>query len=132
MFSLRRQVICSLFLALFMACAASLVSAQKGTSVVRRVQFPRGRTTAILRGTVRRGVSHDYLLGARRGQTMTVHLTSNGGTSLTILSPDGEAIADFVSDWSGELPANGDYRINVLPPTETNRPAQYTLEVTIR
>lgn len=115
-----------------MLSATGTASAQKGTSVVRRVQFSRGRTTAILRGTVRRGVSHDYLLGARRGQTMTVHLTSNGATSLTILSPDGEALADFVSDWSGELPSGGDYRINVLPPTETNRPAQYTLEVTIR
>jgi hypothetical protein len=125
-------VLCSFLLtSLVLACAIA-AQAQRGTSVVRRVQFPRGRTTAILRGAVRRGVSHDYLLGAREGQRMSVHLTANGDASFSIMSPNGNSLADFVSDWSGELPESGDYRINVLPPTRNNKPAQYTLEVTIR
>jgi hypothetical protein len=130
--SLRRQVICSILLTSLVLAAAFATQAQKGTSVVRRVNFPRGRTTAILRGAVRRGVSHDYLLRAREGQGMTVHLTASGDASFSILSPNGNSLADFVSDWSGELPESGDYRINVLPPTRNSNPAQYTLEVTIR
>lgn len=121
-------------LLLTVLCAVAIVSvqAQKGSSVVRRVSFPRGRTTAILRGAVRRGISHDYLLRASAGQTMTVHLTGGRDVSFSIITPTGEAVADLVTDWSGELPESGDYRINVLPPTSNSTPAQYTLEVTIR
>lgn len=132
MFNFKRQVLCSFLLTSLVLAAAIAVQAQRGTSVVRRVNFPRGRTTSIQRGTLRRGVSHDYLLRARAGQTMSVHLASNGDVSFSILSPGGSSLADFVSDWSGELPESGDYRINVLPPTRTSNPAQYTLEVTIR
>lgn len=56
----------------------TVASAQKGTSVVRRIKFAPGRTTAVLRGSVHRGVSHDYLLKARAGQTMGVHLATLG------------------------------------------------------
>jgi hypothetical protein len=108
-------------------------TAQKGRSVVRHVNFPRGRTTTVLRGTVRRGLSHDYLVRARAGQTMTLHLTTNAaGMSLTILKPDGESWIDDTKDWSGELPSSGTYRINVLPDTTTERPTQYALEIMIR
>jgi hypothetical protein len=112
---------------------AVVVAAQKGRSVVRRVNFPRGRTTTVLKGTVRRGLSHDYLLRARAGQTMTLHLaTTASGMSLTILKPDGETWLDDTKDWSGELPMTGTYRINVLPDTTTERQTSYALEITIR
>jgi hypothetical protein len=114
------------------ACFAG-ATAQKGKSLVRWVSFPRGRTTTVLRGTVRRGLSHDYLVRARAGQTMTLHLTASAsGMSMTILKPDGESWIDDTKDWSGELPATGTYRINVLPDTTTERPTQYALEVMIR
>lgn len=123
------------------ALAASLVllslaagaTAQKGKSVIRRVNFPTGRTSTVLKGTVRRGISHDYLLRARAGQTMTLHLSAvAAGMSLTILRPDGETWVYDVRDWSEELPSTGTYRINVLPDTTTERPTTYALEVSIR
>jgi hypothetical protein len=130
--SFKRQVICSFLLTSIVLAASIAAGAQKGTSVIRRVNFPRGRTTTIQRGAVRRGVSHDYLLRASAGQTMIVHLTASGDVNFSIISPGGNSLADFVSDWTGELPESGDYRINVLPPTRNSTPAQYTLEVTIR
>jgi hypothetical protein len=118
---------------LFLFASFTVATAQKGRSVVRRVNFPRGRTTTVLRGTVKRGLSHDYLVRARAGQTMTLHLTTNAsGMSLTILKPDGESWIDDTKDWSGELPSTGTYRINVLPDTTTERPTQYALEIMIR
>lgn len=114
------------------AACTTFVIAQKGTSVVRRVNFARGRTTAVLQGTIRRGVSHDYLLKARARQSMTVHLASRGDVGFEILTPSGESLSDYTRDWTGDLPQSGDYRINVLPPTQTNAAASYTLEVTIR
>ncbi|HWT02658.1 MAG TPA: hypothetical protein VN256_20580 [Pyrinomonadaceae bacterium] len=119
--------------ALLLLASSASAEAQKGRSVTRRVNFPRGRTTTVLKGTVRRGLSHDYLLRARAGQTMTVHLTTEAaGMSVTILRPDGETWIYDTKDWSGELPATGTYRINVLPDTTTERPTRYALEVMIR
>jgi hypothetical protein len=109
------------------------VVAQKGTSVVRRIKFAPGRTTSIQRGSLHRGVGHDYLLKAGANQTMTLHLTTKGGLCFDVYSPAmADQLANCVKDWSGELSAAGDYRINVLPDTTTERSFNYTLEVTVR
>ncbi len=111
--------------------AISVAQAQQVTKVVRHVRFPAGRTTAILKGAVKPGVENDYLLGAQAGQSMTVHLTSPGDVGFTIWSPGGEFLADYRTDWSGELPKSGTYTIKVLPNSDkSSKP--YTLEVTIR
>ena len=123
----------ALLATLLLLASLATGSAQKGKSVIRRVNFPRGRSTVVLEGTVRRGLSHDYLLRARAGQTMTAHLSTNaGGMSLTILKPDGETWIYDTKEWSGELPFTGTYRINVLPDTTTEQRTRYALEVTIR
>jgi len=128
-FQIPKTIAALLVMQLLIAVA---VAGQKGTSVVSRISFARGRTTAVLTGTVRRGMSHDYLLKARAGQTMTVHLSARGDVSFVVRTPGGDTLADFSKDWSGELPESGDYRINVLPDTNTERTISYTLEVTVR
>ncbi|MBA2525211.1 MAG: hypothetical protein H0V18_05415 [Pyrinomonadaceae bacterium] len=101
----------------------------------QRVRFARGRTTAILKGAVVRGTQDRYILGARAGQTMIVHVTSREKNAVfTILDPSGTALEGTgegldAMDWTGELPLTGDYSI-WLSPTRGN--ATYTLEVTIR
>lgn len=101
----------------------------------QRVRFARGRTTAILKGAVVRGTQDRYILGARAGQTMIVHVTSREKNAVfSILDPNGTALEgtdeglDAV-DWTGELPLSGDYSIWISP---TRGNATYTLEVTIR
>ena len=101
----------------------------------QRVRFARGRTTAVLKGAVVRGTRDRYILGARAGQTMIVHISSREKNAVfTILGPDASALegteegAD-ATDWTGELPMTGDYSIWVGP---TRGNATYTLEVTIR
>jgi hypothetical protein len=78
-------------------------------------------------------MSHDYLLKAGAGQTMTVHLAARGGVVFDVLSP-GEryTIVHDTKDWSDQLNESGDYRINVLPDTATERSIPYTLEVAVR
>ena len=116
----------------FVVVSAIATGAQHGSSIVSRIAFQRGRTTAVVSGAVHRGMSHDYLLKARGGQTMTVHLAARGGVGFDILTPGGDLLAQYSKDWSGELPQSGDYRINVLPDTTTQRSISYTLEVTVR
>jgi hypothetical protein len=112
---------------------SAAVFSQKGTSIVTRIKFARGRTTTVERGSVHRGMSHDYLLKAGSGQTMTVHLAAAGGVCFDLYTPGlSDTLAQCSKDWSGELPRAGDYRINVLPDTTTERSIAYTLEVTVR
>jgi len=120
-------------LLLLVLMTSAVVFSQKGTSIVTRIKFPRGRTTTIERGSVHRGMSHDYLLKASAGQTMTVHLAARGGVCFDLYTPRlTDSLAQCSKDWSGELPRSGDYRINVLPDTTTERSIPYTLEVTVR
>lgn len=98
-------------------------------AITRQVNFARGRTTAVIKNTVRLCTSHEWVLRARQGQTMSVHLATGKKTSFTLQSPSGTIEdADGVKDWSGELPESGEYIIIV----GTDATAAYTLEVTIR
>ena len=126
-----RRLYLPIFLATLLVCSAMTAYAWK----VQRVKFARGRTTAVLKGAVVRATNDYYILGARGGQTMIVHITSiEKNAVFSIAGPDGSALpgaeegAD-ASDWTGELPMNGDYSISVSP---TRGNATYTLEVTIR
>ena len=128
---LRKQLLISLSI-LTLTVTAS-VFAQKGRSIVTRIKFLRGRTTAVQKGSVHRGLSHDYLLKAGAGQNMSLHLATSGGVCFDLYSPGmSDQLANCSKDWSGELPRTGDYRINVLPDTTTERNISYTLEVTVR
>ena len=105
-------------------------------SLVRRVKFEKGRTTAVLKGNVKDGQEITYLLGAAKGQTMTVHLTGdakNHDVVFSIVGPDGAPLmgeGEIDTDWTGELPAAGDYKIKVG--LIESKSSAYTLEVMIR
>jgi len=124
------------FIAIFaivIITTATAVIAHKGTSIVTRIKFARGRTTTVERGSVHRGMSHDYLLKASAGQTITVHLVARGDVRFDLMMPGArDSLTTDAKDYSGELPHSGDYRINVLPDTTTERSLAYTLEVTVR
>lgn len=99
----------------------------------RRVRFARGRTTTVIKDAVVRGTRDRYILGARAGQTLTVHITSlEDNAVFDIYARGGKRVLDGAqetTDWTGELPRSGDYVIEV---GGTRGNATYTLEVTIR
>ena len=106
------------------------LSALSQTGTTRRVRFQKGRSTAVLKGAVVRATADRYIVGASRGQTMTVNVTSvEDNAALEIIAPGDTSLATEVADWTGELPANGDYIIDVSP---TRGNATYTLKITIR
>lgn len=119
------------FLAAMFFALGTMANAQKGTSVVKRVKFAKVSSAAVLTGNVRRGVSNDYLLTAREGQDASFYLEAGSGVTFTLMSPDGEVLADFETSWMGALPSSGTYRINVLPDTTTNRSKSYKLTIRI-
>ncbi len=98
--------------------------------IPKQVRFARGRTTAVIKDTVRLCTSHEYTLRASAGQTMSLNLATGRRTSFTLQAPSGDTLegADGVKNWSGELPETGDYVVSI----GTDATAAYTLEVTIR
>jgi len=105
------------------------------------VKFPKGRTTVILKGRTTGGPSESggmdpitYRLVAKRGQTMTLHLTSTKKNAIFgVWAPgmDPVDVGPNPTDWSGTLPKNGAYEISVWPEDEATD-TTFTLEVTIR
>jgi hypothetical protein len=109
------------------------VAATPGRDRTRRIRFERGRTTKVIKDAVVRGDRDRYILNARAGQTLLVHITSEENNAVfDIYRPGGRHTlenAQESTDWSGSLPRTGDYIIEV---GGTRGNATYTLEVTIR
>lgn len=107
----------------------------------KRVRFPAGRTTVVLKGKTTGGPSESggmnpvsYVLRARKGQQMTLRLTSAKKNAVFGLYAPGMDLvegAQSVKDWSGQLPKTGDYEIIVFPQDEVTN-TTFTLEVTVR
>ena len=110
----------------------SAAGAAQDRNVLRQqVHFERGRTSTVIKNTIRRGTTHDYLLSARAGQNMIVHLVAKQSDFIIYAPNGGEAIegADGVKDFEGTLPETGEYTITIFTDA---RVAPYTLEITIR
>ena len=129
--TLKRKLTAAFFASLLLATCA--FAAQTGLS--KRVRFPRGGTTAILKNSVVRGTVDRYTLGARAGQKMTVSITAvERNAAFTIYAPSGATLegageGQDATKWNGELPENGDYVIEV---GGTRGNTTYTLKVTVR
>lgn len=90
-----------------------------------RVRFARGRTAATLSGTLSGGGSRSYVLGASRGQTMTVRVSSGSGRVWVDIGGN-----DMGKGTSIELRSTDDYIITIH--NEGAGATKYSLYVGIR
>ncbi|NJL90538.1 MAG: hypothetical protein HC916_12675 [Coleofasciculaceae cyanobacterium SM2_1_6] len=82
----------------------------------RRIEFASNASSATVEDSVVRGDRLVYLVGASRGQNMTINIASTqaqGGALFTVIAPDGTVLDMGVSSFSRELPRSGDYQISV-------------------
>ncbi len=103
-------------------------------TIPRRISFARGATSGSVDGSIATRRTNTYILWAAKDQTMTVTATSKDAVALTVYGlTDGQPLVRAngagVSSWSGKLPANQDYVINVVPGVDTTT---FTLTVTIK
>ncbi len=130
-----KRLIVALLAVLLFTATSTTVWAQK------RVKFPPGRTTVILKGKTTGGPSESggmnpvsYLIRARKGQQMILHLTSAKKNAVFgLYSPGMDLVegAQDQTDWTGKLTKTGDYEIIFFPKDEVTN-TTYTLEVAIR
>ncbi|MBK6314195.1 MAG: hypothetical protein IPF53_07725 [Blastocatellia bacterium] len=123
-------------LALLLAFSLAAFVPVSSAGTTKRVKFARGRTSAVLKGSLGLEETITYVLGARAGQTLILHVSipdrqPNQHVVFSIVDPAGEDLLEsYDTDWSGELKRTGDYK--VLLSTFESPAAPYVLEVTIR
>jgi hypothetical protein len=105
-----------------------------GTLSSHRIRFQKGSSGAKLSASVRKGRHKEYVLRARRGQTMSVTLqTDDPNTYFRVFLSDGD-ISGQRRSWSGSLPRYADYHIVVYVRSEAagNTEAAYTVSMSIQ
>jgi hypothetical protein len=99
------------------------------SSRTRRIRFEPGTDSAVVEDSVVRGTRDTYLLRANRRQRITINITSEEDNAVfDIRSPSGKTLSQESTDYTGVLPATGDYRI-VVGGIRGN--ATYTMTVTV-
>lgn len=97
------------------------------------IEFAAGSPSARMSGTVPALAAKRYVLRGLVGQTLGVTLeTADQETYLTVLTPKGENMAGAdgpIHEWSGRLPVDGDYVIEVINPEEDS--AEFWLTTTL-
>lgn len=120
--------------------AASAAEPAQPPIEVRPVHFARGASSATIKGTLKGYRTVDYKLAAKAGQTMSVKLTTrNASNYFNVLPPGSKDEAIFVgstsgNEWSGSLPADGEYAVRVYlmrSAARRNETASYVLTVGI-
>jgi hypothetical protein len=98
------------------------------------IQFQSGATSAVENNYLpAQGDSDRYTFTASAGQSAQINLSSSNDRVLfTITGPNQESLVQYqngVTDWSGTLPDNGTYTINVIA---DDAPTQYNLSLNIQ
>ncbi len=89
-----------------------------------RIRFARGKSSATVSGNVGSGGSRSYILGAKRGQTMTVRVSSNNGQVSVDIGGNDVGTGDTI-----ELRSTDDYIITI---NNNGGSTRYSLYVSIR
>jgi hypothetical protein len=123
---------------LFLFCAATTALAQGGGKAEpNRIEFKRGATSTAVSGVVRGDEEAEYVLSAKKGQRLTIKITSTPAKSsvFQLLGEDNDTLGleyDANFSYSGVLPKTGDYFISVKRPTSAKGTSKYRLTITIR
>jgi len=108
-----------------------------GKAEPNRIEFKQSTSSTIVSGVVHNSEEAEYVLAAKKGQRLTIKLTSVPlKTSVfQILGPDNDTLGlqfDANFNYSGVLPKTGDYFIRVSRPTEAKGTSRYKLTITAR
>ena len=118
------------------ACFAGMAQ-HGGKAEPNRIEFKQGTSSTFVSGVVHNSEEAEYVLAAKKGQRLTIKLTSVPlKTSVfQILGPDNDTLGlefDANFSYSGVLPKTGDYSITVSRPTEMKGTSRYKLTITVR
>jgi len=122
------------------ALILSGIGSQAMAQATSTVKFPKGNDNTAVQGKVTGDGYHDYLLGAKAGQSMGVSLITDGNAYFNILPPGSGGEAIYNSSVNGNdatgvrLPKSGNYTIRVYlmgAAADGGKTVPFTLSMTI-
>lgn len=127
-----------LTLVVLVLSAYGIAAAQHGGKAEpMRIEFKPGTNSATINDAIRDSVQAEYVLAAKKGQRLIIRLTSVPSKSVVfdLKAPDDADLGleyDANYDYSGVLPATGDYLITVVRPTTSPGKSAYRMVITVR
>jgi len=122
-----------------LALALALIGAAAAATGPRqeKVQFAKGASAAVINGQLKGDADVDYVVRAAAGQTLSVTLKeTNPQNYFNVLPPGSKGSAMFVGDtgedYTGMLPADGDYVVRVYlmrPAARRGESSDYTVTI---
>jgi hypothetical protein len=111
-------------------------SAQGGKAEPLRLRIARGRSSAAVSGVLRGDAQREYVLQARRGQSLTIRMAATPPRSfrVTAWGPGGSELplhADTRVQWSATLPSDGDYELWIARVAARQGSSRYRVTVTL-
>lgn len=128
--------ISGLFFVLFFA-STQATAQNGGKAEPNRIEFKRGATSTTISDSVRGSEEAEYVLSAKKGQRLTIKITSTPAKSsvFQLLGEDQDTLGlehDANFNVSIVLPKDGDYFINVSRPTAAKGSSRFKLAITIK
>ena len=132
----RSAFICGLFF-FVLAIGPAAVAQNGGKAEPNRIEFKRGGTSTTISDSVRGSEEAEYVLAAKKGQRLTIKITSAPAKSsvFQLVGEDQDTLGleyDANFDVSIVLPKDGDYFINVKRPTSTKGSSRFKLAISIK
>lgn len=130
---IKTNVLAKLF-SLVLLLALVTVNAQSVKKQV--VKFAHGKSSTVVKGTLKADDAVDYVVSAKAGQTLKVSLKANSGRDyFNILEPGSNDEAIYNSSingnsYTGKLEQTGDYKIRVYN-MKGNKASAFTLNVSV-
>ncbi len=119
---------------LVLALATMPAAARADDATTHAVHFAKGSNASTVQGSLKGYATVNYTLGARAGQTMEISLSGSDDAYFNLIPPEQDYAMEGaieLKQWSGKLPANGMYRIEVFQPRAQARRGQ-AINYTIR
>lgn len=105
----------------------------EGDTTTQEVHFKKGTSGATYTGTLTRGSSARYVLGAKAGQDLRIHVIAQSpDISYQIFNPDSSFLLDMISadkPYRGQLWQSGNHVVEVI---NRGDKADYGIEITIQ
>jgi hypothetical protein len=123
---------------LLLLSLCSFASAQGGGKAESsRIEFKRGAISATINGKVRNDQEAEYVFAAKKGQKLTIKLTSvpRRSSVFNLKAPDDADLGleyEANYDYASTLPRTGDYFVSVSRPTQSPGSSTYRIIITVR
>jgi hypothetical protein len=118
---------------LIAALSLLTVFAEAQTGKTKRVRFAPGKSSIVLKGAIVRGTEDRYIVPAKKGQTMSVKITSiEKNANFTVyFAGEQESLegSEEATNWAGKLSDDNNYVI-IVGSARGN--ATYTLTIAVK